>query len=87
MKMKHKKAHPLQTYYSRIYKTYDLVNRLFTFGLDKKWRYYTINECLSLKPVNILDLCCGTGDLAILLSQTLQGAEIEVPHRMTTEIG
>ena len=29
---------PLQDYYSRIYKTYDLVNRLFTFGQDRKWR-------------------------------------------------
>ncbi len=67
--MKHKKSHPLQTYYSRIYKTYDLVNRLFTFGLDKKWRNYTVSECLSLKPLNILDLCCGTGDLAILLGK------------------
>jgi hypothetical protein len=26
---------PLQEYYSRIYKTYDLVNQLFTFGQDR----------------------------------------------------
>ncbi|HLO58501.1 MAG TPA: ubiquinone/menaquinone biosynthesis methyltransferase [Bacteroidales bacterium] len=57
--------HPLQHYYSRIYRTYDLVNRLFTFGLDKKWRKITVNECLSVNPRNVLDLCCGTGDLAI----------------------
>lgn len=56
---------PLQSYYSRIYRTYDLVNRLFTLGFDKKWRSRTIKECLALNPRKILDLCCGTGDLAI----------------------
>jgi demethylmenaquinone methyltransferase / 2-methoxy-6-polyprenyl-1,4-benzoquinol methylase len=58
-------AHPLQEYYSRIYKTYDLVNRLFTFGMDARWRRHTVEACLKNHPVSILDLCCGTGDLAI----------------------
>jgi demethylmenaquinone methyltransferase / 2-methoxy-6-polyprenyl-1,4-benzoquinol methylase len=56
---------PLQDYYSRIYKTYDLVNRLFTFGQDRKWRRQTIEACLKDNPKQILDLCCGTGDLAL----------------------
>jgi demethylmenaquinone methyltransferase / 2-methoxy-6-polyprenyl-1,4-benzoquinol methylase len=56
---------PLQDYYSRIYKTYDLVNKLFTFGLDRKWRRQTIEACLKDNPKQILDLCCGTGDLAL----------------------
>ncbi len=58
-------GYPLQEYYSRIYKTYDLVNRLFTFGQDKKWRRQTIGACLKDNPEKILDLCCGTGDLAL----------------------
>lgn len=58
----------LQEYYSRIYKTYDLVNRLFTFGQDRKWRRYTIELCLKDNPERILDLCCGTGDLALGLA-------------------
>jgi len=61
--------HPLQEYYSRIYKSYDLVNSLFTFGLDKKWRKHTVQACLSTQPGQILDLCCGTGDLALGLAQ------------------
>jgi demethylmenaquinone methyltransferase / 2-methoxy-6-polyprenyl-1,4-benzoquinol methylase len=56
---------PLQDYYSRIYKTYDLVNRMFTFGQDRKWRRQTIEACLKDNPKHILDLCCGTGDLAL----------------------
>ena len=60
---------PLQDYYTRIYKSYDLVNRLFTFGLDKKWRRHTVEACLESNPQHILDLCCGTGDLAISISR------------------
>jgi demethylmenaquinone methyltransferase / 2-methoxy-6-polyprenyl-1,4-benzoquinol methylase len=62
-------GYPLQEYYSRIYKTYDLVNRLFTFGMDARWRRHTVETCLKSQPVSILDLCCGTGDLAISIRQ------------------
>jgi demethylmenaquinone methyltransferase / 2-methoxy-6-polyprenyl-1,4-benzoquinol methylase len=62
-------AHPLQEYYSRIFKTYDLVNRLFTFGMDARWRRHTVEVCLRGNPVSILDLCCGTGDLAISMGR------------------
>lgn len=60
----------LQSYYSRIFRTYDLVNSLFTFGLDKKWRKTTVKECLALSPSKVLDLCCGTGDLAIFICES-----------------
>jgi demethylmenaquinone methyltransferase / 2-methoxy-6-polyprenyl-1,4-benzoquinol methylase len=62
-------AHPLQAYYSRIHKTYDLINHIFTFGLDKKWRNHAVDLCLKDHPYRILDLCCGTGDLAIGISR------------------
>ncbi len=60
--------YPLDTFYSRIYKRYDLVNRLFTLGMDQPWRKYTANQCLRHHPAEVLDLCCGTGDLTMLLS-------------------
>lgn len=62
-------AFSLKLYYSKIYRTYDLVNRLFTMGMDQKWRKYTVGRCLEQKPKSVLDLCCGTGDLAIKLAQ------------------
>jgi demethylmenaquinone methyltransferase / 2-methoxy-6-polyprenyl-1,4-benzoquinol methylase len=61
-------GYPLQDYYSGIYKTYDLVNRLFTLGQDRKWRRRTVKICLLDNPQRILDLCCGTGDLALELA-------------------
>jgi demethylmenaquinone methyltransferase/2-methoxy-6-polyprenyl-1,4-benzoquinol methylase len=66
--------HPLQQYYSRIYKRYDLVNRLFTFGLDRRWRTDAIRRCIQDSPAHVLDLCCGTGDLAIGIAASAKGA-------------
>ncbi|MBN2349331.1 MAG: bifunctional demethylmenaquinone methyltransferase/2-methoxy-6-polyprenyl-1,4-benzoquinol methylase UbiE [Bacteroidales bacterium] len=59
--------YPLQKYYSKIYKNYDLVNRIFTFRMDEAWRKTAVKKCLENNPDNVLDLCCGTGDLAIRL--------------------
>ncbi len=43
---------------------YDLVNGLMTFGLDARWRSRAI-EMLQLAPHSVvLDIGCGTGDLA-----------------------
>ncbi len=61
--------HPLHDYYSRIFRKYDLVNRLFTFGQDMRWRRITAIKCLEFEPDTVIDLCCGTGDLAIMISK------------------
>jgi demethylmenaquinone methyltransferase/2-methoxy-6-polyprenyl-1,4-benzoquinol methylase len=44
---------------------YDLVNRVVTLGLDSSWRRLAALACLREKPRRVLDLGCGTGDLAI----------------------
>jgi len=42
---------------------YDLVNRIMTFGLDRRWRRLAVASLgLPLRSV-VLDLACGTGDL------------------------
>ncbi len=64
-------TYPLNHYYSKIYRKYDLVNRIFTFGNDQKWRRYTAEECSKSNPKRIIDLCCGTGDLCINLSRKI----------------
>lgn len=58
-------GHPLANYYSVIYRKYDLVNHLFTFGMDRKWRKMAAIECLKSTPEKIIDLCCGTGDMTL----------------------
>jgi demethylmenaquinone methyltransferase/2-methoxy-6-polyprenyl-1,4-benzoquinol methylase len=48
---------------------YDLINRIITWGLDGKWRRRAVRECLASRPERVLDLGCGTGDLAIELTR------------------
>lgn len=53
---------------------YDLINRLFTLGLDERWRHEAAQECLREQPRDILDLCCGTADLALRLAGISYGS-------------
>jgi demethylmenaquinone methyltransferase/2-methoxy-6-polyprenyl-1,4-benzoquinol methylase len=53
---------------------YDLINRLFTLGFDERWRHETAQECLKEQPRDILDLCCGTADLALELAGISYGS-------------
>jgi demethylmenaquinone methyltransferase/2-methoxy-6-polyprenyl-1,4-benzoquinol methylase len=52
---------------------YDLLNHLLSFNVDRRWRARTVKR---LRPIlqkpeaTVLDLCCGTGDLAIALHQS-----------------
>jgi len=48
---------------------YDLLNRLLTLGLDERWRQRAARHCLAAGPTRVLDLCCGTGDLALRLAR------------------
>jgi demethylmenaquinone methyltransferase/2-methoxy-6-polyprenyl-1,4-benzoquinol methylase len=59
-----KKSKYVQEMFGRIAGRYDLLNRLMTFGQDKFWRNEAITH-LTLKnnPI-ILDMGCGTGDIA-----------------------
>jgi len=44
---------------------YDRVNRVLSLGIDRSWRHRVVEALgLEAEPV-VLDLCCGTGDLAL----------------------
>jgi demethylmenaquinone methyltransferase / 2-methoxy-6-polyprenyl-1,4-benzoquinol methylase len=70
---KNPQQYPIHDYYLRIYKRYDLINRLFTFGMDRSWRHEAVEKCLATDPKKVLDLCCGTGDLALEISRISKG--------------
>jgi demethylmenaquinone methyltransferase/2-methoxy-6-polyprenyl-1,4-benzoquinol methylase len=59
---------PLYGIFTDIPRRYDLINKVFTWGMDKDWRRKTARECLAQRPLKFLDLCCGTGDLAITVA-------------------
>ncbi|MGH0030891.1 MAG: ubiquinone/menaquinone biosynthesis methyltransferase [Myxococcota bacterium] len=54
----------VQAMFDRIAPRYDRLNRLFTGGLDQRWRAASV-AAIDLGPGDrVLDLACGTGDMA-----------------------
>lgn len=51
--------------FDRIASTYDLVNRLLSFGLDTAWRRKVSSLLPKTEGLRLLDLATGTGDLVI----------------------
>lgn len=49
---------------------YDDLNRVISLGIDVKWRKKVVAIVADKKPETILDIATGTGDLAILMTQT-----------------
>jgi len=54
----------VQRMFDRIAPVYDAMNRTMTAGLDRRWRRITA-EAVVRPGDDVLDACCGTGDLAI----------------------
>ena len=57
-------AEGVRTMFDRIAPVYDAMNRTMTVGLDRRWRRLTA-EAVVRDRDEVLDACCGTGDLAI----------------------
>src|ERR1700684_1396518 len=59
--------------FSQIAPRYDLLNHLLSLQLDRLWRARVARKfrsILSRSDAVVLDLCCGTGDLAFALQQS-----------------
>lgn len=58
------KAHFVHDLFSQVAPTYDLLNRVLSFGQDRMWRRVAAREA-ALRPGDVaLDVATGTGDLA-----------------------
>ena len=56
--------------FGRIAPRYDFLNHFLSFSLDRLWRRRAakrFSAILARPGVRVLDLCCGTGDLAFAL--------------------
>jgi demethylmenaquinone methyltransferase/2-methoxy-6-polyprenyl-1,4-benzoquinol methylase len=75
---KERDANKVEQMFSGIASRYDLLNHILSIGLDIGWRKKVARETGKVNCTNILDVCTGTGDMAIELSKFWKGkAHIE----------
>jgi demethylmenaquinone methyltransferase / 2-methoxy-6-polyprenyl-1,4-benzoquinol methylase len=59
----------IQKLFGELPETYDLLNRILTWGLDILWRHRAVHQvCLAGKK-RWIDICTGTGDMVISLKK------------------
>jgi demethylmenaquinone methyltransferase/2-methoxy-6-polyprenyl-1,4-benzoquinol methylase len=68
------RAAKVHNLFSRIAPRYDLINDLQSFGLHRYWKRRVIQLACPQPRQRALDLCCGTGDLALALAR--HGAQV-----------
>ena len=69
--------------FSRIAPRYDLLNHLLSLRFDVMWRNRVarqFRDLLARPDARVLDLCCGTGDLAFALAAEPRRAAAASPH-------
>ncbi|KAG5520854.1 hypothetical protein RHGRI_033429 [Rhododendron griersonianum] len=58
-----------QALFSRIAPVYDSLNDVLSLGQHRIWKRMAVSWSGVREGNNVLDLCCGSGDLAFLLSE------------------
>lgn len=64
----------VRSMFGQIAGRYDLLNHLLSLGSDVYWRWRTVRIVRPSGPEPILDLCTGTGDLALAYDRAARGA-------------
>ncbi len=61
------KQEKIVSMFDDISKTYDIANRVLSFGVDRKWREIAVQKCFDIygktEIQKIVDVACGTGDM------------------------
>ena len=69
--------------FGRISTRYDLLNRILSAGIDRRWRAQAVRAAARGRPpgrapMRVLDTCTGTGDLALAFARSQAPAAVAV---------
>ncbi|TAK95744.1 MAG: class I SAM-dependent methyltransferase [Verrucomicrobia bacterium] len=68
------RAAKVNALFATIARRYDLINDLQSLGLHRRWKRRVAELAAPQPGANVLDVCCGTGDIAFTL--TARGAQV-----------
>lgn len=83
-----KRAPRVREMFSRLAERYDLVNDVMSLGMHRPWKRRAVRLALDSnrrKPLRLLDLCCGTGDICFYAEEAagsavrVTGADFTLP--------
>ena len=65
----------IEEMFNSISSKYDFLNDIFSFGLHRFWRRKLLDALNPIAGEKWIDLCCGTGDMSILLAGYMKSSE------------
>ncbi|MDI6891808.1 MAG: bifunctional demethylmenaquinone methyltransferase/2-methoxy-6-polyprenyl-1,4-benzoquinol methylase UbiE [Actinomycetota bacterium] len=65
------KEERVRSMFSSIAERYDLTNALLSFGLHRWWRSFAVQQLGISSGSSVIDICSGTGDLAVGLAEAV----------------
>jgi demethylmenaquinone methyltransferase/2-methoxy-6-polyprenyl-1,4-benzoquinol methylase len=71
---KEEKAEYVLAQFDRIAQRYDLTNDAISMGMHRSWKHAAVDQLEIKADGRYLDVCCGTGDLSLLIAQRLAKA-------------
>lgn len=57
-------------------RTYDFLNHLFSFTIDSRWRARLVKRSEARSGARVLDVCCGTGDVALAFAHRIPNSSV-----------
>jgi len=66
----------MQAMFGRIAPKYDLVTRILSYGMDKRWKKMGVTKAALPENALVLDLAAGTGDFSELILKRLPKARV-----------
>ncbi len=65
----------IEEMFNSISSKYDFLNDIFSFGLHRFWRRKLLDNLNPIAGEKWIDLCCGTGDMSMLLASYMKSSE------------
>jgi demethylmenaquinone methyltransferase/2-methoxy-6-polyprenyl-1,4-benzoquinol methylase len=70
------KEQQVEEMFNGIAHRYDFLNRVLSFGIDRRWRKKLVKGILKGNPNHVLDIATGTADLAIVLAEKNRNVKV-----------